>query len=307
VIEVGEHADAALLDLGRDRILGVVDEVAVEVFGDDPLRLRLHPGGDEGGEVAPRISLEGHFLVDQPHRVERRHPAFGKWAIGGAFSQEAAAVDRRLSLGPVLLGHRSSSGLDGGAASLVETAERIPEPGQGQMGFPFDGGGRTRTGDLLGAIQGGRSALSHNKWLICSDFAGDVELPRNPKCAGISGDMRGFGHSRAGVPEISPGGSRRQSCVRLPVVPMPGACNPVVPLVPMTKTELHRLVDALPDESLPAAAILLRRAQDPVAATLDAAPYDDEELTDEDLRAIKEARSEAGISWSDIEAELNAG
>jgi len=75
----------------------------------------------------------------------------------------------------------------------------------------------------------------------------------------------------------------------------------------MTKTELHQLVDALPDESLPAAAILLRRAQDPVAAKLDAAPYDDEKLTNEDLHAVKEARSEAGISWSDAEAELNAG
>jgi hypothetical protein len=40
---------------------------------------------------------------------------------------------------------------------------------------------------------------------------------------------------------------------------------------------------------------------------LDAAPYDDEELTDEDLRAVEEARSEPGISWSDAEAELNAG
>jgi hypothetical protein len=74
----------------------------------------------------------------------------------------------------------------------------------------------------------------------------------------------------------------------------------------MTKTELHQLVDALPDESLPAAAILLRRAQDPVAAKLDAAPFDDEELTGEDLRAVKKARSEQGISWSDAEAELNA-
>jgi hypothetical protein len=75
----------------------------------------------------------------------------------------------------------------------------------------------------------------------------------------------------------------------------------------MTKTELHRLVDALPDESLPAAAILLRRAQDPTVAKLDAAPYDDEELTGEDLRAIKEARREPGVSLSDVEAELNAG
>lgn len=35
------------------------------------------------------------------------------------------------------------------------------------------------------------------------------------------------------------------------------------------------------------------------AARLVAASYDDEELTNEDLRAIKEARSELGISWSD--------
>jgi hypothetical protein len=38
---------------------------------------------------------------------------------------------------------------------------------------------------------------------------------------------------------------------------------------------------------------LLRRAQDPVIATLDAAPYDDADLTDEDLRAVKEAREAA--------------
>jgi hypothetical protein len=75
----------------------------------------------------------------------------------------------------------------------------------------------------------------------------------------------------------------------------------------MTKTELHRLVDALPDESLPAAAILLRRAQDPVAAKLDAAPFDDEELSDEDRQAIQESQDEPGIAWSEVEAELNAG
>jgi hypothetical protein len=75
----------------------------------------------------------------------------------------------------------------------------------------------------------------------------------------------------------------------------------------MTKADLHKLVDALPDESLLAAAILLRRAQDPVMAKLDAAPLDDEELTGEDLRVIKEARSESAISWSNAEAELNAG
>jgi hypothetical protein len=42
-------------------------------------------------------------------------------------------------------------------------------------------------------------------------------------------------------------------------------------------------------------------------AKLDAAPYDDEELADEDLSAIRDARNEPAISWSDAEAELNTG
>jgi hypothetical protein len=75
----------------------------------------------------------------------------------------------------------------------------------------------------------------------------------------------------------------------------------------VTKTELHELVDALPDESLPAAAILLRRAQDPVIAKLDAVPYDDEEVSEEDLRAIRQARNEPGVPWSEVEAELSTG
>jgi hypothetical protein len=41
-------------------------------------------------------------------------------------------------------------------------------------------------------------------------------------------------------------------------------------------------------------------------AKLDAAPVDDEELTDEDRRTIQEAREEPGITWSEVEAELNA-
>lgn len=45
--------------------------------------------------------------------------------------------------------------------------------------------------------------------------------------------------------------------------------------------------------------------QDSTQARLDASPYDDVELTDEDLRAVKEAKSEPGVSWSDAEAELS--
>ncbi len=75
----------------------------------------------------------------------------------------------------------------------------------------------------------------------------------------------------------------------------------------MTKTELHRLVDELPEESLQAAAVLLRRAQDPVIATLESAPYDDEALGEDDLRAVHEARREPSVAWSEVEAELNTG
>jgi hypothetical protein len=50
----------------------------------------------------------------------------------------------------------------------------------------------------------------------------------------------------------------------------------------MTRTDLHRLVEDLPDESIDAAGILLRRAQDPLVAALEAAPLDDESYTEED-------------------------
>ena len=93
VVEVGEHADAALLDLGRDRVLGVVDEVAVEVLGDQALRLRLHPGRDEGRQVAVRVALQDEFLVDQAHRVQGRHPAGGKVTDRGVLGEEATAVE----------------------------------------------------------------------------------------------------------------------------------------------------------------------------------------------------------------------
>ena len=72
----------------------------------------------------------------------------------------------------------------------------------------------------------------------------------------------------------------------------------------VTKAELHELVDALPEESLDAAAILLRRAQDPVLARLDAAEFDDEPVTAEDQVAIKAARAEPSMPWAEAKAEL---
>jgi hypothetical protein len=56
----------------------------------------------------------------------------------------------------------------------------------------------------------------------------------------------------------------------------------------MTRTELHRLVDELPDESVDAASILLRRANDPLVARLEAAPFDDEPYGKDDADASDE-------------------
>lgn len=78
----------------------------------------------------------------------------------------------------------------------------------------------------------------------------------------------------------------------------------------MTRAELHRLVDELPEESVDAAGVLLIRAKDPVVATLEAAPFDDEPYTGEDRAASDEGwaayqRGEA-INVAELRAEPEA-
>ena len=80
--------------------------------------------------------------------------------------------------------------------------------------------------------------------------------------------------------------------------------RPADSVLSVTKAELHDLVDALPDESLDAAAILLRRAQDPLLARLEAAEFDDEPVTAEDQAAIDAARDEPSMPWAEAKAEL---
>lgn len=75
----------------------------------------------------------------------------------------------------------------------------------------------------------------------------------------------------------------------------------------MTRAELHRLVDELPEESVDAAGVLLTRAKDPTVATLEAAPFDDEPYTGEDRAASDEGwaayqRGEA-INVAELRAE----
>jgi hypothetical protein len=74
----------------------------------------------------------------------------------------------------------------------------------------------------------------------------------------------------------------------------------------VTREDLHRLVDELPENAVDAAARLLARARDPMLGVLDAAPPDDEPLTEEDLRAIDAARKESGILWEQARKELLA-
>jgi hypothetical protein len=67
----------------------VVDEIAVEVLGDQPLRLRLHPRGDERGEVALWVAFHGEIHIHEPHRVRRGHAFLGEGLRGSGHGQEA--------------------------------------------------------------------------------------------------------------------------------------------------------------------------------------------------------------------------
>jgi hypothetical protein len=72
----------------------------------------------------------------------------------------------------------------------------------------------------------------------------------------------------------------------------------------MTRADLHRLVDELPEASIEPTAVVLKRARDPLWATLQATPADDEPMTDEDIAAVEEGRTQAGISLEEFRAEM---
>ena len=72
----------------------------------------------------------------------------------------------------------------------------------------------------------------------------------------------------------------------------------------MTRAELHRLLDELPEASLEPVAEFLTRALDPFLARLDAAEDDDEPVTREDLEALTD--SSPGVPLERVERELLA-
>lgn len=77
----------------------------------------------------------------------------------------------------------------------------------------------------------------------------------------------------------------------------------------VTRADLHRLVDELPDASMEAAALWLNRVRDPMIARLETAPPDDEPFTGEERRQVYAAllRLDAGeaVPLEELLAELD--
>jgi hypothetical protein len=78
----------------------------------------------------------------------------------------------------------------------------------------------------------------------------------------------------------------------------------------VTKADLHRLVDALPSDSVEAVGRWLERvAEDPMIAVLDAAPWDEEPSTPGEDAAVAEARAALargeGVGFDQAKAEVS--
>jgi len=59
----------------------------------------------------------------------------------------------------------------------------------------------------------------------------------------------------------------------------------------IARDDLHTLLDAIPEDKLPAVRAALEQLADPVMLALLMAPEDDEPLTEEDLESVAEARA----------------
>ena len=111
VPEVAQDRDTARLELGRLRVLVLVDHVLVEALGHQLLGLRLHPRRDERGHVEPRVAVEHQLVVDDLVRDVRRHLAGWELITGNRSFAAEQRIDRELAgrcwLGRVLERHGS--------------------------------------------------------------------------------------------------------------------------------------------------------------------------------------------------------
>ena len=75
----------------------------------------------------------------------------------------------------------------------------------------------------------------------------------------------------------------------------------------MTKADLHRLVDRLPDEAVDSVARLLERAaEDPAEFVYHNAPWDDERVTAEEEAELAAARKQPSISLDQLLREVES-
>lgn len=76
----------------------------------------------------------------------------------------------------------------------------------------------------------------------------------------------------------------------------------------LTRHQLHQLIDAIPDDRLPALEAAIEPLTDPVARAVMLAPEDDEPLTAEDIEALREAKDDIArgnvVSHKDIKREF---
>ena len=77
----------------------------------------------------------------------------------------------------------------------------------------------------------------------------------------------------------------------------------------MSKADLHRLVDELPEAKAEEARLLLEELRDAPSYTAETAPFDDEPLTDDDRAALDEAHEDirAGRVTTQEEVERKLG
>ena len=78
----------------------------------------------------------------------------------------------------------------------------------------------------------------------------------------------------------------------------------------MTRSDLHRLLDAVPDETLEVAQRAPEPLADPFLWALATAPIDDEPETEEERAAVMEAREDIAAGavrdWDDVRRDLSS-
>lgn len=114
VPQIREHRHAAPLEFGGAWVLVLVDHVLVLALVHQHPGLRFHPGGDEGGEIQPRVPVQHQIVVDDLIRRVGRQRAVGKPVLGRGLGH---APDRIRLPEEGVDGHRSLVGLLG---TLVE-------------------------------------------------------------------------------------------------------------------------------------------------------------------------------------------